>query len=1012
MPPFCGREDHLATLLSRWREVKQGVGPRVVVLLAESGLGKTRLAQEFYARLVQTEQAEGGYWPAELGTDGNNLLVNPPPAGWNAAAEMPFLWWGVRLSDPVGRNQVATGALAAHVDGYLVPHLEPFHREQRRRQRLGQLAKMGGAVAVDAVLDLVPVLSLIKKAGEVGLELKGIHDSWRKDRQALDAATLLGQRRDSLVDQLLGDLGKLFDGPSGRTVPAVILVDDAQFSNVDPGVTAFVQALLKAMAAGDWPLLLLVTHWEREFAEAADGEVDASVAAIIARQARLRPERVEVLRLAPIAGLEPLVTERLPGLPAAQVARLTERAGGNPQYLDEIVRLTLDPRSRAWFEGRDPTGALTDAGLETLLAKSVKLQDVVAERFANSPAEVQEAVALAGVQGAEFLGALVELTHRGLAGGQVGGRSGGASAGQAVDQAGGRTEGQADDRAYDQAYDRADGRSDDDDVAHALADACQRHGYVAWLTEERGAFSQRIYQDVAREFLPVFHDEAAAEAALRAVVAQVLLGELPLPVTADAERALMRLAANLFETSDDEEERRLAAHGLHRLTLAASTAGELQVAHGLAVRQAALLEGISDARQDGDLAWLRATNDVLATAADTEARRSVLTRLVRLTGEAYEDDVNTWSAALYAQVLMDVAEFHEEAGAQELRSEAINAAVSVVQSLDGFEPKVEVLEASLRLHRMYAAWFDEYGRLDDALETYRYALGVANQLLALEDDPVRRLQAATVQSEVGTNALLRGDARGALPDLEQAAATLRALAEGAVSVDLDIRLSTALDHLADAYSATGRPRDAEALLVEVLELMRRHLSLAPDAPRTMANVADALERLTVLQQRLGAGEAAAQHIREAVALRRTVAERSRALPDYAMLGYSLTRAGEIVGSQGAVAEGHEYVTEAVDLSRRVCASDTRARAAWRLLLALKVALDYALHRTDLEAARELLAEVDAVKGRLEPDALTPITPYLRDIEEQRARVLEESGDAEGAARVRAGGRVGEGGAVN
>ncbi len=1000
MPPFCGREDHLATLLSRWQEVKQGVGPRVVVLLAESGLGKTRLAQEFYARLVRTEQPEGGYWPAELGTDGNNLLVNPPPAGWNAAAEMPFLWWGVRLSDPVGRNQVATGALAAHVDGYLVPHLEPFHREQRRRQRLGQLAKVGGAVAVDAVLDLVPVLNLIKKAGEVGLELKGIHDSWRKDRQALDAAALLGQRRDSLVDQLLGDLGKLFDGPSGRTVPAVILVDDAQFSNVDPGVTAFVQALLKAMAAGDWPLLLLVTHWEREFAEAADGEVDASVAAIIARHSRLRPERVEVLRLAPIAGLEPLVTERLPGLPAAQVARLTERAGGNPQYLDEIVRLTLDPRSRAWFEGRDPTGALTDAGLETLLAKSVKLQDVVAERFANSPAEVQEAVALAGVQGAEFLEALVELTHRRLAGDhavdQAGDQAGGASAGQA----GGRTDG------------RTDGPAGGDAVAHALADACQRHGYVAWLTEERGAFSQRIYQDVAREFLPVFHDEAAAEDALRTVVAHVMHGELPLPVTADAERALMRLAADLFETSDDEEERRLAAHGLHRLTLAASTAGELQVAHGLAVRQAALLEGISDARQDGDLAWLRLTNDVLATAADTEARRSVLTRLVRLTGEAYEDDVNTWSAALYAQVLMDVAEFHEEAGAQELRSEAINAAVSVVQSLDGFEPEVEVLEASLRLHRMYAAWFDEYGRLDDALETYRYALGVANQLLALEDDPVRRLQVATVQSEVGTNALLRGDARGALPDLEQAAATLRALAEGAASVDLDIRLSTALDHLADAYSATGRPRDAETLLVEVLELMRRHLNMAPDAPRTMANVADALERLTVLQQRLGAGAGAAQHIREAVALRRTVAERSRAVPDYAMLGYSLTRAGEIVGSQGAVAEGHEYVTEAVNLSRRVCASDTSARAAWRLLLALKVALDYALHRTDLEAARELLAEVDAVKGRLEPDALTPITPYLRDIEEQRARVLEESGDAEGAARVRAGGRVGEGGAVN
>src|SRR5690606_13435304 len=172
-------------------------GPRTAVLLAESGLGKTRLAQEFYDRLVQTDQGPDGYWPLQLGAEGNNLLVNPPPASWNAAAHMPFLWWGVRLTDHDERNRVATGVLAAHVDDHLVPHLEPFHREQRRRQRLLQLAKVGGAVAADAVLDLVPFLGLVKKAGEGGMELKSIHDAWREDRRTLDAAALVEQRRDS-----------------------------------------------------------------------------------------------------------------------------------------------------------------------------------------------------------------------------------------------------------------------------------------------------------------------------------------------------------------------------------------------------------------------------------------------------------------------------------------------------------------------------------------------------------------------------------------------------------------------------------------------------------------------------------------------------------------------------------------------------------------------------------------------------------------------------------------------
>src|SRR5690606_18017942 len=131
--PFCGRSEQLETLLSCWQEVRGGLaGPRIVVLLAEAGMGKTRLAQRFYDRLVALEQEGEGYWPPNLGLEGNNLLVNPPPATWNAAADMPFLWWGLRLADPTGHNQVTAGGLAAHVDGYLVPHLAAFHREQRR----------------------------------------------------------------------------------------------------------------------------------------------------------------------------------------------------------------------------------------------------------------------------------------------------------------------------------------------------------------------------------------------------------------------------------------------------------------------------------------------------------------------------------------------------------------------------------------------------------------------------------------------------------------------------------------------------------------------------------------------------------------------------------------------------------------------------------------------------------------------------------------------------------------
>ena len=161
MIPFCGREEQLDALMSCWHEIKAGRGPKTVVLLAESGLGKTRLAQEFYRRLVATEQGTAGYWPQQLGEDGNNLLVSPTVTSIDSGAPMPFLWWGLRLAHQTGRNQVATGVLSSHVNEQRVPDLAPFHREQRRRRRLLDLAKVGGAVAADADLDLIPFLGLI-----------------------------------------------------------------------------------------------------------------------------------------------------------------------------------------------------------------------------------------------------------------------------------------------------------------------------------------------------------------------------------------------------------------------------------------------------------------------------------------------------------------------------------------------------------------------------------------------------------------------------------------------------------------------------------------------------------------------------------------------------------------------------------------------------------------------------------------------------------------------------------
>src|SRR5690606_35926912 len=111
----------------------------------------------------------------------------------------------------------------------------------------------------------------------------------------------------------------------------------------------------------------------------------------------------------------------------------------------------------------------------------------------------------------------------------------------------------------------------------ALAAAEHGHGYVSTLGDDLAAFSQRIYQDVAAEFLPAFFDEDEALDALRGVVADIVTGQLELELEPRAVMALWRLVVALFEAADDVEQRRFAAHGLHMLSGSLQASGELQV---------------------------------------------------------------------------------------------------------------------------------------------------------------------------------------------------------------------------------------------------------------------------------------------------------------------------------------------------------------------------------------------------------------------------------------------------
>ena len=53
LTPFVGREEELSLLTRRWERARAGEG-QLVLIVGEPGLGKSRLIEEFHARLAET----------------------------------------------------------------------------------------------------------------------------------------------------------------------------------------------------------------------------------------------------------------------------------------------------------------------------------------------------------------------------------------------------------------------------------------------------------------------------------------------------------------------------------------------------------------------------------------------------------------------------------------------------------------------------------------------------------------------------------------------------------------------------------------------------------------------------------------------------------------------------------------------------------------------------------------------------------------------------------------------
>ncbi len=311
-PPFLGesRIRLVDGLLAVLEEVESRCETRWVSLEAPSGWGKTRVAQELYARLAarEAEGDTGRYWPA-------TILETVPEASldqvgsrrkrvyprWieRGAASLPsFFWWGIACD--MRSDGTATESLLADL---------------RQIETHAVYLEAAWAALASVAERHVPTLALARSS---------IRDALRSARKRLGGAATVGQ------DEIAGHfIGNLIADVLGMAVPGGGVL--AQLARIGIGKAVKETRDLGLIAAGG-----------RFDVDRPTDIIDGTVA-LITRLAR--PGLPFVAFVEDLHRATPLVDELIERLVRSNAAILivTSTWPGELERRDRLAALTLDP---------------------------------------------------------------------------------------------------------------------------------------------------------------------------------------------------------------------------------------------------------------------------------------------------------------------------------------------------------------------------------------------------------------------------------------------------------------------------------------------------------------------------------------------------------------------------------------------------------------------------------------------------------------------------------------------
>ena len=400
---FYGREKELEQLRNSFERCAQRnmegkfSGPQLTFVIAESGIGKSRLVQELYLSLSKDLKWDpNNYWPDSFKESGQQLRVTPDMTGQEPTGGPQFSWLGARWQPTDIRNIQDRRSALPDLQTSILTHatlLEQYGSvwSAAVKRFLANLKKdYADTIIEEAVGDSIPFAGILLKIAKGSKKLADDRLSGHQSFEEREAAIINDE-----VDEALEKMGLLLKGSDA--IPTVLWLDDAQW--IDSYTLEFLHKLWTKARAGNWPLFIVITHWEREWRELVEKKdiAEKSLCTFTGK-----PGVSELLLSdASDLSLKECLLNSLPGITSQQRDLLVEKAAGNYLTMVENMWELLD--EPMWFVDENIMGQLTDDAVSYIQKFESERQKRVAQRFKQLDPNIRKLLGWSAQIGISFL---------------------------------------------------------------------------------------------------------------------------------------------------------------------------------------------------------------------------------------------------------------------------------------------------------------------------------------------------------------------------------------------------------------------------------------------------------------------------------------------------------------------------------------------------------------------------------------------------------------------------------